>query len=141
MSKEKAPFQYLPMTIVSKAMTAFEKIQVAQMNDQATFETPENIEKRAKALLKKIFGDDAQFALHFADVIDDDLHPRFAIDNMALTFMLGATPDDDCFHLSFLSAKPVRPIRSLAGVGMAMLDAMDIIDEHFLNHELGTEDE
>jgi len=142
MPETKSPFQYLPLTIMSKAMTEFEAITISQMNAQGLFETPENVKIRADALLQKIFGEDVQFAILITNGDeDDDLAPLFVIDNMGLKFMLGATPEDDCFHLSFLSAKPVRPIRSLAGMGMALMDAMDIIDEHFSLHEMGLAEE
>jgi hypothetical protein len=142
MPETKSPFQYLPLTIMSKVMTEFEAITISQMNAQGLFETPENVKIRAGALLKKIFGEDAQFAILITNNDDDDdLAPFFVIDSMGLKFMLGATPEDDCFHLSFLSAKPVRPIRSLAGMGMALMDAMDIIDEHFSLHEMGLAEE
>lgn len=136
MSDAKNPFQHPPLSIMSKTMTAFEAVQLAQVNELGLLETPDNVKKRAQALLKKIFGDDAQFSLAYNEVLPDPLAPFYVIDSMGLKFMLGATPEDDCFHLSFLSAKPPRPIRSLAGVGMALLDAMDMIDEHFSDHEL-----
>ncbi len=137
MPETKSPFQYLPLSIMSKTMTAFEAVQLAQLNEHGLLETPANVKKRAQALLKKIFGDEAQFALAYnEEVLPDPLAPFYVIDSMGLKFMLGATPEDDCFLLSFLSAKPMRPIRSLAGVGMALLDAMDMIDEHFSDHEL-----
>lgn len=141
MPETKSPFQYLPLTIMSKAMTEFEAITISQMNAQGLFETPENVKIRADALLQKIFGEDVQFAILITNDDDDDLAPFFVIDNMGLKFILGATPEDDCFHLSFLSAKPIRPIRSLAGVGMALADAMDIIDEHFSLNEMGLAEE
>ncbi len=141
MPETKSPFQYLPLTIMSKVMTEFEAVSISQMNKQGLFETPENAKKRAQALLTKIFGEDAQFAIFIDENGEDELAPFYVIDSMGLKFMLGATPDDDCFYLSFLSAKPPRPIRSLAGMGMALMDAMDIIDEHFSFHELGLADE
>jgi len=133
----KTKLNYLPMSIIGKGMAAFEAIQISQLNESGLFETPENIETRALALLNKIFGEDAHFAIRVTEIIPDDLAPFFAIDNMGLKFVLGATTEDDCFQLSFLSAKPARPIRSLAGVGMALLDAMDMIDDHLANHALG----
>jgi hypothetical protein len=141
MPETKSPFQYLPLTIMSKVMTEFEAVTISQMNAQGLFDTFENVKIRAVALLKKIFGEDAQFAILITNDDEADLAPFFVIDSMGLKFMLGATPEDDCFHLSFLSAKPVRPIRSLAGMGMALMDAMDIIDEHFSLHEMGLAEE
>lgn len=141
MPEANPPFQYPPLSIMSKVMTAFETVQISQVNDLALFEIPENIEKRAQTLLKKIFGEDAQFALPYNKAFSDQLAPFYVIDSLGLKFMLGASPEDDCFLLSFLSAKPVRPIRSLAGVGMALMDAMDMIDEHFADHELESMEE
>ena len=57
MPETKSPFQYLPLTIMSKVMTEFEAITISQMNAQGLFETPENVKIRADALLKKIFGE------------------------------------------------------------------------------------
>jgi hypothetical protein len=86
-----------------------------------------DVEARCLAFAKQVLGDELFQAACFYDNEDTGVYYLAFGDELELTFILGATPEDDYFLVSFLEVTSPRAARSLAGIGMAIENAKHII--------------
>ncbi len=107
-----APF----MSVVSKALAAFSKTGIDPSEDK--FDPA-----RAKALLKKIFGEDAKYAqIKAQEPFDPHIdNPVFVLDGIELDFQQGTTPEEDVFKVTFAGVPvDMYAVRTLEGLGAAI---------------------
>jgi len=107
-----APF----MSVVSKALAAFSKTGIDPSEDK--FDPA-----RAKALLKKVFGEDAKYAqIKAQEPFDPDIdNPVFVLDGIELDFQQGTTPEEDIFKVTFAGVPvDMYAVRTLEGLGAAI---------------------
>jgi hypothetical protein len=107
-----------PMEVASVALTAYAKCFQFSFEPAKT----EHAYLRAKNALAKILGANADCATLAPDAEYGEIY--FDVDDMQLEFLLGATPDDDCFRVTFLNAPSPRPVRTAAGLGMALSEIL-----------------
>ena len=89
--------------------------------------TQQDVETRCIGLAKRVLGEDLFKAACLYDNEDTGIFYFAFGDELELAFILGATPDDDYFLVSFLEVTSPRAARSLAGIGMAIEHAKSII--------------
>ncbi len=113
-----SPPTVAPMAVASKALTAFSRIS-------AGLEDNDPDPKRVEALLRKVFGDDYQYAA----IKDPDDLPglvKFDIDGIELVFHQGTVPEEDVFSVTYAGISLDDNIRTLGGLGAAMSAAIDL---------------
>jgi hypothetical protein len=112
------------MSVVSKALAAFSKTGIDPSED--LFDP-----MRAKALLKKIFGEEAKFVKikaqePFDPAIDN---PVFVIDEIELDFQQGTTPEEDIFKVTFAGVLvDMYAVRTLEGLGAAITASISLAE-------------
>lgn len=107
-----------PMEVASVALTAYAKCFQFPLEPART----EHAHLRAKNALAKILGANADCATLAPDAEYGEIY--FDVDDMQLEFLIGATPDDDCFRVTFLNVPSLRPVRTAAGLGMALSEIL-----------------
>ena len=108
-----------PMEVASAALTAYAKCFQFEFEPAKT----EHAHSRAKNALAKILGANAYCATLATDAEYGQIY--FDVDDMQLEFLLGATPEDDCFRVTFLNVPSPRHVRTAAGLGMALSEILE----------------
>lgn len=105
-----------PMSVATKALSAFKETGI---NLSTNIPNP----ARAKALLKKVLGEDAKYA-SLMQIDQPNLAEVsiviFVIDEIELQFLQGTTPEEDAFQVSYLNFNNELAVRTLQGLGEAI---------------------
>jgi hypothetical protein len=116
-----APPAPRPMEALGSALAAYR----SSVEHQEVKHFPKAV-LRAKLLLKRILGE--RLAEH-ATMMPATNKISFAIDGMLLSFVPGATEQDDYYLASHLGIKSLHPVRSAAGLGMEIEKIYETVRE------------
>lgn len=111
---ERMPEGFSPVLL---AVKAFRKVYKC--------DAEEHDPERAKALLKKVFGENSKYVWLKKD---HRKHPVFQIDGIDLYFTEGATAEEDKFTVSYLGIRFPLAVRSLEGLGLALAFCFELTD-------------
>jgi catechol 2,3-dioxygenase-like lactoylglutathione lyase family enzyme len=89
--------------------------------------TRQEVEARCLEFAKRVLGEELVEKACFYDDEETGIFYFGFGDELELTYILGATPEDDYFLVSFLEVTSPRAARTMAGVGMAIQHAKYLI--------------